>query len=118
MTTTQSEAINAIADELYQNAVSKGFHDYDGVTNTVELFSKWVANLHGEVSELWEAARKGQLYKQCDKDVPLTCAEEEFADIFIRCCDSAKAFGIDLGRAVALKAAYNAGREHMHGKLA
>ena len=87
MTTTQSEAINAIADELYQNAVSKGFHDHDGVTNTVELFSKWVA-------------------------------KEEFADIFIRCCDSAKAFGIDLGRAIALKAAYNAGREHMHGKLA
>lgn len=112
------DTINAIADELYANAKNKGFHDGDLDQSDVDLMSKWTANLHGEVSELWEAARKGQLNKQCDKDVPLTCAEEEFADIFIRCCDSAKAFGIDLGRAVHIKAQYNASRPYMHGKLA
>lgn len=118
MTAEQIDTINAIAEELYANAKNKGFHDEDFDLSDIILMSKWTANLHGEISELWESARKGQLHAPCDKDCPLTQAEEEFADIFIRCCDSAKAFGIDLGRAVHIKAQYNASRHHMHGKLA
>jgi len=115
---TPREALNELADAAYKNASEKGFHDADYEYSSVELYAKWTANLHGEVSELWEAARKGHLESQCDKDCPLTCEEEEFADIIIRVLDSSKARSIDIGRAVEMKMAYNAGREYMHGKLA
>jgi NTP pyrophosphatase (non-canonical NTP hydrolase) len=118
MTQESIDTINAVAQACYDNATSKGFHDEDNIKGDVDNMAVWTANLHGEVSELWEAARKGKLNHQCDKEAALTCAEEEFADIFIRVCDSSRAFGIDLGRAVHLKMKYNATRAHMHGKLA
>ena len=112
-------AINEVALLAYSNAFEKKFHDGDGWRSDVDNFSKWTANLHGEVSELWEAARKGTLNKPCDKDCGLTCAEEELADIVIRAFDTATAFGISIGDAIAKKHAYNQGREKMHGgKLA
>jgi NTP pyrophosphatase (non-canonical NTP hydrolase) len=50
---------------------------------------------------------------------PLTCIEEELADIIIRTLDTAQAFGVDIDRAVTAKMAYNATRPHRHGgKLA
>jgi len=118
MTSDEIDLINKIASDCYENAKNKGFHDSDDDKDNVELMAAWTANLHGEISELWEAARKGHLNQPCDKPVPLTCAEEEFADIFIRCMDSSRAFGIDLGRAVHIKMQYNASRPHMHNKLA
>lgn len=108
------------------NGVSKGFRpqfpDMDR-----ENIAVFVANLHGEVSELWEAFRKGEIHKPCKKakemgamGLPaLTCAEEEIADIIIRALDTAQAFGINAAQAVAAKHAYNTTRPHRHGgKLA
>lgn len=124
MTSDQEYVINQIAIEAYQNAKSKGFHDKDG--DVVADYARWSANLHGEVSELWEAARKGELNKPCDKasfmedqlGESLTCEEEELADIIIRAFDTSVARGISIGRAIRVKMAYNATRSHMHGKLA
>jgi len=118
MTSDQIDTINTIASDAYENASIKGFHDGDLNKSDVELMAAWTANLHGEISELWEAARKGMLNMPCDKDIPLTCAEEEFADIVIRALDSSRAFDIDLGRAIHIKMQYNASRPRMHGKLA
>ena len=120
MNETHKTSLNELSKLAYQNAVDKGFHDDDYDKSTVELYAKWTANIHGEVSELWEAARKGELKKPCDKSAytPLTCEEEELADIIIRVLDTAGARSIDIGRAVLLKMAYNATRQHMHGKLA
>ncbi len=87
----------------------------------------YAANLHGEQSEMWEAARDGKLHAPCDKaqkmtdkGLPaLTCAEEELADIIIRCLDNAAEFNVDIAKAVAVKMAYNSGRPFQHGgKLA
>jgi NTP pyrophosphatase (non-canonical NTP hydrolase) len=105
--------LNALVNELYCRAANKGFHDNDNEPGRV---GEYVSNLHGEVSELWEAYRKGKLNEQCDKPVSLTCAEEELADIFIRCCDTAASLKVDLERAVKVKMQYNLTREHMHGK--
>lgn len=119
MTPEQIETLNDLARMAYTNATAKGFHDGDRAPLPISRVAEFVANLHGEASELWEAARKGKLGDLCDKGIPLTCAEEELADILIRCLDTATALGINIGRAVATKHAYNLGRPRMHGgKLA
>jgi NTP pyrophosphatase (non-canonical NTP hydrolase) len=111
--------LNLIARDVYENACNKGFHDIEELELEVQRMARHTANLHGEVSELWEAARKGELYKPCDKDADLTCMEEELADIIIRAMDTASVFGVDIGNAVKLKHEYNKTRPHKHGgKLA
>ena len=126
MNQTHTDALNELSKAAYHNAKSKGFHDTNGWQNDIDLYAKWTTNLHGEVSALWEAARKGHLLELCDK-APfmeeqfgscLTCEAEELADIIIRVLDTAGARGINIGRAVLLKMQYNATRPHMHGKLA
>ncbi len=81
-----------------------------------------LSNLHSEISELWEAARKGKLDSQCDKPVELNCAGEELADILIRLLDTARYLGMnvdEIERAVAIKLGYNETRPRLHGgKLA
>jgi NTP pyrophosphatase (non-canonical NTP hydrolase) len=72
-------------------------------------------NLVGEVAELWEAYRNGQLDSPCDKKCELSCVEEELADIQIRLMDTAEQLGVNLGRAIARKAAYNRTRPYRHG---
>lgn len=112
-------ALNDLSEVVYKNASDKGFHDKDADRSDVENYAIWTVNLHGEVSELWEAARKGQLLETCDKDADLTCEEEELADIIIRALDTAKARGVSIGRAVLAKHSYNTTRSHRHGgKLA
>jgi NTP pyrophosphatase (non-canonical NTP hydrolase) len=113
------DQLNRIAEEVYDNACNKGFHDNENDESTVQSMARHTANLHGEVSELWEAARKGALLKPCDKDANLNCMEEELADIIIRAMDTAAVFGVDIGNAVKLKHEYNKTRPHKHGgKLA
>jgi len=117
-------SISRVSEEMYRIAFDHGFHDGDGQPGlskhvTVERMSKYCANLHGEVSELWEAVRHGKLDAPCDKEgCNLTCGEEELADIVIRAMDCAEDLGVDLGRAIKLKSEYNRSRPYMHGKLA
>ena len=106
----ESTSLNRLRDKAYQNAVSKGFYDKGKPT-----IGDYCANLHGEVSELWEAHRNGLLDAQCDKAAHLTCLEEELADILIRCFDMAGALDVDLDSAVAEKMRYNATRSYRHG---
>lgn len=108
-------AIDALSEIVYENAANKGFHDADNSRSALENYGIWTGNLHGEVSELWEAARKGELLAQCDKNIGLTCEEEELADILIRVLDTAKARNIDIGNAVMVKHQYNTTRPLMHG---
>lgn len=114
-----SEAVNDVAKRMFCIAKDHGFHDNDRDDdgNFVEWrLAQFVANLHGEVSELWECVRKGTLDEECDKHCGLTNAEEELADIMIRAMDTAVTLGIRIGDAIAKKAAYNKTRPHMHGK--
>jgi NTP pyrophosphatase (non-canonical NTP hydrolase) len=110
--------IKSIALLVHELATRNGFHDGQ-VPGSREEVASFVANIHGEVSELWEAFRRGTLNKQCDKPALLTCLEEELADIIIRCLDTAAEHGIDIERAIIVKHEYNCTRPFKHGgKLA
>lgn len=116
-----SAKLNTLRDVVHGLAIEKGWHP-EG-ESVSEYFPKAIANLHGEASELFEAYRAQNLFNPCDKaekmNFPLTCAEEELADIVIRALDTAGRLKIDIGRAVRVKHAYNATRDHRHGgKLA
>ncbi len=108
------DILNKMRDMAYGTAKSVGFHQNEECDIPAQC-----ANLHGEVSELWEAYRKGTLDEPCDKadkmSEPLTCAEEEVADIFIRCCDLAADLKMDLGRAVRIKNEFNKTRPYRNG---
>jgi NTP pyrophosphatase (non-canonical NTP hydrolase) len=104
----------------YEQAKKSGFHESEMAHPDIATF---LINLHGEVSEAWEAYRAGNLDKPCDKAdrmiEPLTCLEEELADIVIRALDTAETFGVDLERAMRVKHAFNGTRPPKHGgKLA
>ncbi len=113
--------IDHLADMVHENAKQKGFHD--GPTS--EFLANQCNNLHAEVSELWDAYRAGNFDKPCDKAgkmvalglIPLTCAEEEYADIIIRALDQCRRLHVDIAKAIAIKHQYNKTRPHMHGKL-
>jgi NTP pyrophosphatase (non-canonical NTP hydrolase) len=81
-----------------------GFHKDETIGEVnKERMAIFCANLHGEVSELWEATRKDTLNKLCDKTNDMTNAEEELADIVIRAFDSAVTLGISIGTAIKKK---------------
>ena len=117
------EIFEILSNKFYNAAKEKGFHSSEeseqDPANMINTVAKHGMNLISEVSEFWEAARKGKLEEACDKSPFLKNKEEEMADYIIRSFDSAKTFGINLGRAVRLKYEINKKRpERNGGKLA
>jgi NTP pyrophosphatase (non-canonical NTP hydrolase) len=122
LTSLTPEDINSIADAVHENAKNKGFHD---PSESDDLFIiKHTNLLHEEVSELFSAHRSGKFNAPCDKAgkmvelglKPLTCAEEEYADVIIRALDQCRRLGIDILEAIQVKHTYNTTRPHLHGK--
>lgn len=116
------KALNTLRDHCYNESKAKGWH-----AEAEPNIAAFCANLHGEVSELWESWRAGTLDSLCDKSdkmeacgiTPLTCAAEELADVIIRALDTAATLNVDIAEAVEMKLAYNRTRPHRHGgKLA
>ncbi len=112
------EGLDGMASSVLRTARVKGFYPTDEGQVPAA-----VANLHSEVSEIWEAYRINRLDKPCDKakamaklGLPvLTCSEEEVADVIIRALELAHLLGIRVSRAVAVKDAYNRSRPYRHG---
>jgi len=105
--------LNQLRDELHNLAKQKGW--YDSPETDDQFITRFVANTHGELSELWEAHRKSILHEPCDKDSSLTNLEEEMADIIIRTLDACGRLGVDIERAVHLKHEHNKNRAYRHG---
>jgi len=114
------QALDRIAEDMCAIATEKGFHPEPNQSALPSItipsnFGDMCSNIHGEVSELWEAYRNSKLAAHCDKPCDLTCAEEELADIVIRTMDLAVVMGISLGSAIKAKSDYNRTRSHRHG---
>jgi NTP pyrophosphatase (non-canonical NTP hydrolase) len=111
------DALHELATLAHETSKANGFHE-----NPVPV-SEFVANLHAEASELWEAYRENRLHEPCDKAermdelglASLTCLEEELADLVLRTLDFACSQGVDIAKAVAVKDAYNSTRGYRHG---
>ena len=129
-TPTPDEAIRAALTALqrtaYANTVALGVWDRRRAllhTATVPAESirtcvilEALALVHEEVSEAVSAARHGN--PPDDKIPEFTGVEAELADVIIRVLDLAEGFQWRVGEAVLAKLKMNAGRQHMHGKLA
>jgi NTP pyrophosphatase (non-canonical NTP hydrolase) len=115
----QHNALNNIAAYVYTVAKDIGFH------TTEVKFGDYISNIHSEVSELWEARRSDSLNSPCNKAdkmkelglKPLTCIEEELADIIIRTLDMCHTLDVDIDLAVKTKSEYNKTRPYRNGKL-
>ena len=118
--------INKLAEEIHQNAKSKGFYD------TERNIGEVLCLIHSEVSEALEADRSqkyaegnildvlhepndSEFKTQFEQKVKNTF-EDELSDILIRVMDLAGYKGIDLESHLKAKMRYNALREHKHGK--
>lgn len=110
-------ALNEMSVAVWLTSESKGFKD------APVPMAESVANIHGEVSELWEAYRTSSLNEPCDKAEkmkalglrPLTCLQEELADIVIRALDAARDHQVDIADAVRVKNEFNKHRPHRNG---
>lgn len=114
-----STALLDFADIAWKTSKNKGFHE-PGSNDTL---AAQIVNMHAELSELWEAVRNNTLHDLCqkaqemsDRNIkPLTCAEEELADLLIRALDTAQQHNICILSAVRAKMQYNLWRTFRHG---
>lgn len=105
--------LKEISKTIHKLAWEKGWHsENEGEDAFIERMCN---NLHDEISELHDAWRNNKLHEQCDKPIPLTCLEEELADIAIRLFDNALKLNVNLEKVIMVKHEYNETRTYRHG---
>lgn len=111
--TVKRRSLSEWQQALHETAKEKGWHNDE---NTVW---KMLGNIHAEVSEAWEEARRPDFdahsIRYREKDGKPEGFSTELADIVIRCLDTAGALGIDLEEVIAMKAEFNKLRPFRHG---
>ena len=103
-----TEAFNAVAKDVHQNAVEKGFWDFG--RNDGEM----IALCHSELSEALEFLRNDNAMD--DKIPEFLGVEAELADVIIRIMDMARGRNWRVAEALEAKIAYNTTRKRKHGK--
>lgn len=106
--------MDTLARLVHASAKSKGFYDGSDVHDIHHVLSKHALIL-SEVGEMVEAVRKPG---PSEKTPNFSKEEEEWADAMIRLLDYAAWRNLRGYAAILAKIEYNAGRPHMHGKLA
>lgn len=111
------KTLNELGDEFLDNARKHGFYDEEMSKEDI-MIPNFIANIHSEVSELWDAFCHQRMHEPCEKSNlmknKLTCAEEELADILIYALGGARLLNIDIDRAIDIKSSYNANRPILH----
>lgn len=118
------ESLRQWQSEIGLWAKEKGWWDgFEYYGEAAELHRKQARNhyiasklalIHSEVSEALEALRDGHIKHWIMSGKP-EGLEIELADTIIRILDLAEALGLDMGKAVATKMAYNIERSYRHG---
>lgn len=106
--------INDLAERVHEMAKSKGFYDHNPKVDDPEWLLARTMLMVTELAEGAEAIRNGNL----SGDVKSGGYLEELADCVIRILDTAESLGANFEQIIINKIAYNATREHKHGKLA
>ena len=103
--------LNALAKEVFDTAVDKGFWDV-GVEARNQ--GEMIALMHEELSGALEALRHGDYPDEhCPEYSRVTV---KMADTMIRVLDFCHAYGLPLQEALFAKMEANKRREHKHGK--
>ena len=117
--------IDELAKMVHDLEIKQGWVETN--QEPIDILAKFIANQTGELGELWEAARRDELYHWCDKSqamlqygLPwLTSLEEEVADLLIRILGFCIRMNINPSYILNVKHAYNKTRKPRHGgKLA
>lgn len=103
----------------YKHLAKAAFELGDAPAGRMALAEAVLAKLalvHSEVSEASEAARDDQWDLYYGPDGKPEGFVVEVADAVIRLLDLCEAMGLDLQTAIEIKRAYNATRQHRHGR--
>jgi hypothetical protein len=108
-------SLNALAKEIYQNAVNHGWWTEHGEARN-RLIPEKIALMHSELSEALEEYRTkhgpAEIYFKDGKPEGIPV---EIADTIIRCLDFCAGYNIDIDEVLRAKMDYNASRPFMHG---
>ena len=106
--------LNKLAEEIFKNAVKKGFWSKKISTKVIP---EKLALVHSEISEVLEEYRNGhsptEIYIKEGKPegIPI-----EIADAVIRLLDICAAYDINIENAIKIKMDFNKRRPYKHGK--
>lgn len=121
--TSYAQVFDDLADEISEIANSKGFWDYDGISEATMTIPLKLALVHTEITEALEVHRKFYDGEETSSYSGMTPTQEqdfseELADAVIRILDVIGFYGLgeDFGDILVAKIEKNRERPHLHGK--